>query len=124
MMTGEKGFKRSEAADGNSACGLACTGKGICSVNTIMPCSVFGVRCSVFGVRCSVFKDCTGRILCVKGFSEFFAEKLVKHSEGMRRVKGFSEKNTIFFVPEYIFFSHNLFVGSTGSPTAELIPGC
>ena len=55
MMTVENGFKRSEAADGNSACGLACMGKGICSVNTIMPCSVFGVRCSVFGVRCSVF---------------------------------------------------------------------
>ena len=60
------------------------------------------VRCSVFGVRCSV-KDCTGRILCVKGFSE---------------------KMLTFFASGYIFFSHNLVVGSTGSPTAELIPGC
>ena len=77
-------------------------GKGICSVNTIMLCSVFGVRCSVFGVRCSVFgvrcsvKDCTGRILCVKGFSE---------------------KMLTFFAPEYIFFSHNLFVGLASPAT-------
>ena len=72
-----------------------------CSVFGVR-CSVFGVRCSVFGVRCSV-KDCTGRILPVKGFSE---------------------KMLTFLAPGYIFFSHNLFVGSTGSPTAELIPGC
>ena len=54
-MTGEKGFKRSEAADGNSACGLSCMGKEIYAVNAIMLYAVFGVRCSVFGVRCSVF---------------------------------------------------------------------
>ena len=77
MMTREKGFKRSEAADGNSACGLACMGKEIYAVNTIMLYAVFCVLCSVFCVLCSVFKDCIGRILYVKGFSEkmltFFA---------------------------------------------------
>lgn len=35
---------------------------------------------------CVVFRDCTGINLLVKRFSEFFAEKLIKHSEGMRRV--------------------------------------
>ena len=96
MMTGEKGFKRSEAADGNSACGLSCMGKEIYAVNTIMLyavfcmlyavfcvlCSVFCVLCSVFCVLCSVFKDCIGRILFVKGFFE---------------------KNITFFAPGYIF---------------------
>ena len=52
----------------------------ICSVFCVL-CSVFCVLCSVFCVLCSV-KDCTGRILCVKGFSE---------------------KMLTFFAPGYIF---------------------
>ena len=102
-MTGEKWFKRSEAADGNSACGLVCMGKGICSVNTIMPCSVFGVRCSVFGVRCSVF------------------------GQGLYRensmCQGVFWENADFFC-SWIHFFLPQFVGSTGSPTPEPIPSC
>ena len=61
---------------------------------------------------CVVFRDCIGRILFVKLYSEFFAEKLAKHSEGMRLVKIFFENMTTFFVPEYIFSPTDNSVGS------------
>ena len=85
MVTGEKGFKRSEAADRNSACGLNCMGKEIYTVNTIMLYAVFCilyamfcmlyavfcVLCSVFCVLCSVF--C---VLCSKIVSgEFYVSR-------------------------------------------------
>ena len=73
MMTGKKGFKRSEAADGNSACGLGCMGKKIDAVNSTMCCVV---------LCCVVFRDCIGRILFVKRFFE---------------------KMLTFLAPEYIF---------------------
>ena len=77
MMTREKRFKRSEAADENSACGLSSMGKKIYAVNTIMLyavfcmlyavfcvlCSVFCVLCSVFCVLCSVFCVLCSRIV-------------------------------------------------------------
>ena len=53
-MAGEKGFKRSEAADGTSACGLNCMGKEIYAVNSTIMCCV--VLCCV--VLCCVVLCC------------------------------------------------------------------
>ena len=85
-------------------------------------CTVFerisSIKYSEFWVL-SFERDCIRRNLSVKSFSAFFAGKLAKHSEGMRRVKGFSEKNTPFFAPEYIFSPTDNFVAVRRCPPTQ-----